>query len=1136
MSTRQPLVYPCFRAEELWTFPSLVTCARGRNALRTSDSDVSSSLEEGQSQPSRCSYTRKGSRCTSSSSSRGDNKRTGTQSGTTGPLKTKSSDPRGQDDQDAGDFDACIDHHADQDDIDERHLEKSRGTEQTKTNGNPTPKGPSKEATEGRQESPYDVLVSSSDDEESNAGIPQIRLKSGASGEPYTTVVLLPLCMRCPRPFFFSPECAATLVFRMASELLRRDEVGVTRRPGREEAAKLSPGEGEEEDDVPRSEEDGSESEGDARESSVRGSSRLCGQVLKPDRKEQEAVLICSKTQLIDHPPYEPAVSTRKNAADRRPRQSLGRRPQQRTCLPVSSSASPSRGPLLVSRLPASERSPLCSASSLPSSGDPHSPLRAGREKKDSSAFASLRKARRPLPGCLSPRSPSSPRGKTPSRRALLAVDSPRRQPTEDDASSRAEAKPTSMTCTSGPRTYDLQAPRRKKRPTGKAGRGTGSSLPREHLRSAELKRLERLKIKYVPCLEAPAGCPSTFPSSCSTSPASAIPSSAGLSALLSLTCGIPLLVSSSPPSPPPCGFFFLSPSCALAPPPPSFPSTLDGASCCEVESFFNSPLPPIRCCSSSPSPSSSFLSSSCPAPLPHPPFSASFSFYARLHSVSPSTWALFLSLLVTATTCNYTPPPVLPSSSLCATANPSPSTWSSSSSAVSSPEANTSAKSSSEDCTRNARTPALSPLVFIFELFPTACCCACCPLSAFSPPCHEKSGPRTEEGLPREDRRCAKEKIRVIGGQHELDDLSGLECAAKFPREPSRSSRQAPTGRGQQEDAGGEQDRTEEGARHRRAGEGRGKHPSEVGRTDLSGSAALAGFLAVPEQVELTCCSEGTWRQADRTEDEGKNFQHVVPPLPVAAPGREDLPQPPCLSAGRNREENSTIDVLYEDNRRDTRRLPSFESKHSPRAAGEEGELDEDQDDAREWRISSRKKTETLNCNDVAQDESEALGHGDASSSCSCGEVRLCGIESSKLIRLCRERCCRVIMLLPSLSSPSGSLSAPSVPQRGSIVGAEPGQEKKCSADSCYSACSSGAPLWVAREAVEKTEGLRRSGEEQKRGDVTEEKGQREEDLAVFFNEDQEKRGPWVEWLQGRRGGYAADLTYPGLSVRSLV
>lgn len=1035
------------------------------------------------------------------------------------------------------DVDASVPYEDREDNIGEKN-DNRRGQERGQSFPHSTPdsssQGQKREA--GKRKSPFDAVADSSDDEEQEQGeeIPEIHLKCGASGEPYTTVILLPLCMRC-QPFF-PLECATTLLFRMALELLKGNKKTAGRtsearrgnyggRHERGEGTMCSGGEDDEDERGLRGETDGLESETDMPRKSMRGLSRHAKAEERPEISEREAVLICSQTQLIDHPPYEPAISSHISVARPRRPQEISRRPLQvRRFSPVSPTPGHS---FPVS--PAPQKSPVSSSfsSSPPVGSSPFSALPHSKEKRDPKLFSSLslpKDERRSLSSCSPPPSSSLSRGRVLTRRELCLKESPRKTEARQGESCNGETKSVTVRrqsiYSSKGRTYrcPTSVHSRRRRPPGKDLRSRRRSpvSPRHaQLRSSDLRRLDRLKIKYVPLFRSADFSQRTGSSGSSNSHNS----DGGLSPLLSLICTIPLLTSTSPPS---C-FFFLSPSCALAPPPSSSASHHSAQRWYKMESFFETPLPAISCCALSPSRS---LSGACCSPpfLPSP--FAAFLFYSRLCSVSPSTWALFLSLLVTATTSRFTPPsPALLSTSTHTSTNRLSVTLSASRTASEDP-------SSGEGCL----SPSLSfpPLVFLFEFFPTACCVACCPFSAFSPSLKETMGPEKEQQSSGEIQNCDDKRQADGGGVQEMSDCGNLRRERRRSLETSSRVR-ASIEEDDRDDFGVRDDRKRHDEGPVSVKEtGRGKDQTDEKQGTERRSYPPGEESGNHHQIQHACFNERR-RCKDKWKDntEQDPWHTLDSPAAAAAPLQEtNLREDSYLLTEGNRVEEETSFEASPPHvhLRDIGPLPSLEPK-SPWLALEKGDMDGAR--TKDWRRQSvssspspKRKRSKKDWRPAVCREGEAAGYTEeASSSCSCfGEVRLCGIESSKLIRLCRERCCRVVMLLPCLSSPrSLSKEVPLLKQQqqGRAVAGEQEGELHHTAGSHHqndrASCSS-ASCGCAFNTSRKTGvGDTRPGREQLR-----------EENGVRGAPGEDRESPWIEWLKGR-GGYVADLSFPG-------
>ncbi|CBZ53619.1 conserved hypothetical protein [Neospora caninum Liverpool] len=738
------------------------------------------------------------------------------------------------------------------------------------------------------------------------AKIPELVLPAIPCGEPYTTVILVPLCLACvpvsygarrsscpssgyaparrPEQPWFSTECAATLSFRMAFAYLSRREL------------RRLPERGEVGDGRSKSSErnhGGGTAEGTGQE---RRDPRASGEAEQAGKAgEEDAILFCAQNLLVDHPPLERFILPPHcgRGREREPYTGRGRGCSFRasSSLP-SSSSSASRLPRSVSPSSSAAReSPSC-ASSFLASRSSSSPAASHATSASDSSVSSLI----PSPPFSSDSSSSLPANVdptcAPSSRVLADQSTDVSAFSETCAAGRRRGLPGTNTA--------LQAPRTEHQIT-RNPEGRHANLPPPafcekdiSLSSAALRILSRLHVKYVSTADQHVGGGSSGLFNASVSWASSStnlgasrgnsrpPHKTGPGAqLLSLLCCLPLLEPSSRPS---C-FFFLSPSALLASPPrvssaaswlplssergPPGGLTASGSASTAQEGHSLPRCQPLAC-------------ESAPARLVSTVFLEPSTFpLASLTFTTVNTWAFFLSLLVTVSSSSL--PAVEPSS-----------------------EAGGSV-SLAGTAPASVRPRLKRALVFVLEFLPTSCCSACCSVH------HGK-----REASTRRAARAGSAKKK------ESESDAGNAGAALRIRDDQG---QADAARRDEADDGTRADTTKD------------KLPSQSSGDRLN-----------------------------RRKDRGL--------------ARADGPT-----------------SVRDEARRGTR----FQNGEATKAARGESRNEGESRDEGENEGESR---------DEGENEGESRDEGENEEGLSC--VRLCGVERSPFIRVCRQRFSRVVMLLP--------------------------------------------------------------------------------------------------------------------------
>ncbi|PFH38397.1 hypothetical protein BESB_007390 [Besnoitia besnoiti] len=363
--------------------------------------------------------------------------------------------------------------------------------------------------------------------------LPELVLVETPCGEPYATVVLVPLCMTCLASSSssarsspeFSPQLATTLIFRMAFAYLSQQDIRRAHERERGDAktpslAKAAAGQREATGGAEKwreRDQEGGEKDAPAATTSTGG------------RVEKQAILFCLQDQLCDYPPLErfipPSLNEKREELESHTvRQESPSSRSATSPSPPDGAPQPSSPALFCAD---SDCTPRLLASAV------------------SSAFSSSHTT--PVPGA----SPGT-------ADCGLARGAWRRRPT-----------PARRSALSSWGTSD-----------GKEMRGRSSGLScffqeaDGSLSSAGLRVLSRLHVKYFSSTDSylprsAAALPGAYVASVSSLKASHGVSSfgrhpkqqAGLAPLLSLLCYLPLLDATSRPS---C-FFLLSPSSALA-------------------------------------------------------------------------------------------------------------------------------------------------------------------------------------------------------------------------------------------------------------------------------------------------------------------------------------------------------------------------------------------------------------------------------------------------------------------------------------------------------------------------------------------------------------------------------------------
>ncbi|KFH17100.1 hypothetical protein TGMAS_273610 [Toxoplasma gondii MAS] len=578
--------------------------------------------------------------------------------------------------------------------------------------------------------------------------IPELVLPAVPCGEPYTTIVLVPVCLGClvfssnppahpdstiscrlARHPAFSTECLATLSFRMAFAYLCRETSGL--RGGAEKSHSKT----RERESTSRKR--GRKEESERQEPGESGETELAGNA------GEEAILFCAQKLLVDRPPLERFILPPAAREDQRflrgtasdgdcgggIRTCLSSPACMRSCgsptsddagdIPSSSSCSSCLAS--ASSACSSRASSSSHCKSRPSSSAPASSLRPSPSSDPSpraSSSSSCPACSCGLSSCLSTDSPgsrTSPSG-VPDKFKRSSAYSGKPPPSKKRRLLPA-AQLASPTCTLKGQVYRCPLERKHSLPTPSVFLEKDGSLS-----SSALRILSRLHVKYVPSEDphkvtsGSSGFVRTASFSASVKSgqlggrASPPQTKTGLNPLISLLCCLPLLEPSSRPS---C-FFFLSPSALLTPSSsrasssssskPPYPSdrvrpgglTGDAFKLSRLQLLYDS-LPlccqPLACSSSSVSRFSS-LDQSFGVPSASPAF------------VPINTWAFFLSLLATVTS---SPLPCVSPSSV----SPSSSSFESS--------------DGFSSLSRSASPRFKRALVFVFEFIPTLCCSACC-------------------------------------------------------------------------------------------------------------------------------------------------------------------------------------------------------------------------------------------------------------------------------------------------------------------------------------------------------------------------------------------------------------------------